>query len=129
MPRIAGATLALITLIYVGILILCGGHPQGIGGEYTLTAVAFAGMTAERDLITVTIRRFIEISGLSNTTVYAMLNRAELEAVTIGRRRLIILASYWRLLDRKRGTPAEKPLARPPTRIRERRDGGSAVAG
>lgn len=84
MPRIAGATLALITLIYVGILILCGGHPQGIGGEYTLTAVAFAGMTAaERDLITVTIRRFIEISGLSNTTVYGLLNRRELESVNV----------------------------------------------
>ena len=83
MPRIAGATLAPITLIYVGILILCGGHPQGIGGEYTLTAVAFAGMTAERDLITVTIKRFIEISGLSNTTVYGLLNRRELESVNV----------------------------------------------
>ena len=83
MPKIARAILALITLIYVGILILCGSHPQGISGENSLTAVAFAGMTAERDLITVTIRRFIEISGLSNTTVYGLLNRRELESVNV----------------------------------------------
>ena len=125
MSRIAAAILALL----YGLVILCGGHP--LDGDHSLmTAVVFAGIGAvEPGAITVTIQKFIEISGLSNTTVYAMLNRAELEAVTIGRRRLIILASYWRLLDRKRGTPAEKPLARPPTRIRERKEGGSAVAG
>ena len=50
-------------------------------------------IAAEQDLITVTIKRFIEISGLSNTTVYGLMNRGEIETVQIGRRRLIILAS------------------------------------
>jgi hypothetical protein len=112
MPRVASAILVLL----FGFVILWGGHPQAVGdGEYGLTAVAFAGMTvAERDLITVTIKRFLEISGLSNTTVYALLNRGELESVNVGRRRLIVMASYWKLLDRQRGAPADKPLARPP---------------
>jgi excisionase family DNA binding protein len=84
--------------------------------------VAFAGISvADPDLITVTIQKFIEISGLSNTTVYALLNRGELESVNVGRRRLIVLASYRRLLDRQLGTPAEKPVARPPLRVGTRR--------
>jgi hypothetical protein len=130
MPKIARAILALITLIYVGILILCGSHPQGISGENSLTAVAFAGMTAaERDLITVTIKRFIEISGLSNTTVYGLLNRGELESVSVGRRRLILMASYWRLLGRQQGAPVDKPVARPPLPTRDRKASRSALAG
>jgi hypothetical protein len=111
MPSLASAILTLI----LGFLIVCGGDPQAIPGEYGLAGVVFAGMTvADQDLITVTIKRFLEISGLSNTTVYGLLNRGELESVNVGRRRLILLASYWRLLDRQLGTPAEKPVARPP---------------
>jgi hypothetical protein len=84
--------------------------------------VAFAGISvADPDLITVTIQKFIEISGLSNTTVYGLLNRGELESVNVGRRRLILLASYRRLLDRQLGTPAEKPITRPPLRAGTRR--------
>ena len=38
---------------------------------------------AEHDLITCTIQQFLKISGLSNTTVYALMNRGELETVNI----------------------------------------------
>ena len=111
MPGISSAIFSLL----LGFLIVCGGHPQATPGEYGLAGVAFAGMTvADQDLITVTIKRFLEISGLSNTTVYGLLNRGELESVNVGRRRLILMASYWKLLDRQRGAPVDKPLARPP---------------
>jgi hypothetical protein len=56
------------------------------------------------------------------------MNRGEIETVQIGRRRLIILASYQALLNRKRGTPAEKPIAKPPLPTRNRTAGRSAVA-
>jgi hypothetical protein len=92
MPKIAQSIFALLC---VGLLILCGGLPQ-IGADHPVPATLFAGITAaaEADLITVTIKRFLEISGLSNTTVYGLMNRGEIETVQIGRRRLIILASY-----------------------------------
>jgi hypothetical protein len=109
MPKI---TVAIVVLLIPCLLVLIG-HPR-VGGDYGL-AVVFGGIAgAEHDLITCTIQQFLKISGLSNTTVYALMNRGELETVNIGRRRLIVMASYQRLLDRKRGSPAERPLASPP---------------
>lgn len=88
--------------------------------DYGTTMMAFGAITAaavDPDVITVTIKRFLEISGLSNTTVYSLMNRGEIETAQIGRRRLIVLASYWALLRRRRGTPATAPLADPPRPI------------
>jgi hypothetical protein len=126
MPRIAQAILALLFVV----LAVLGGEPQG-GDHGLMTAMVFAGMTAaaEADFITCTIKRFIEISGLSNTTVYGLLNRGEIESVSVGRRRLILLASYRKLLERQRGAPVDKPLAKPPLPIRDRKAGRSALAG
>jgi hypothetical protein len=125
MLRIAGA---ILSLLFVVLVVLCG-EPHG--GHHGLPAVAFAGMAAaaEADLITCTIKRFIEISGLSNTIVYGLLNRGEIESVSVGRRRLILLASYWKLLERQRGAPVDKPLAKPLLPIRDRKAGRSALAG
>jgi excisionase family DNA binding protein len=126
MPRIAGAILA---LLYAGMLLLCGDHPQ-VGGDHALAALVFAGMTAaaEPDLITASIQEFIRISGLGNTTIYRLLNEGELESVSVGRRRLILIDSYRRYLERSRGTPGQKPLARPPLPTRDRRAARSARA-
>jgi hypothetical protein len=106
-------TLTIVALLVGAVFLICG--RQRLGGDYG-TAMAFGAMTTavDPDVITVTIKRFLEISGLSNTTVYSLMNRGEIETVHIGRRRLIVLSSYWTLLRRRRGTPATTPLADPP---------------
>jgi hypothetical protein len=101
-----------VALLVVALFLICGTH---LGVDYG-TAMAFGAMTTavDPDVITVTVKRFLEISGLSNTTVYGLMNRGEIETIHIGRRRLIVIASYWALLRRRRGTPATAPLADPP---------------
>jgi excisionase family DNA binding protein len=127
MPGIARLFLALLCIV---LLILCGGHLQ-VGGDYGLPAVVFAGMAAaaEPDVITASIQQFIKISGLGNTTIYRMLNEGELESVNVGRRRLIVIDSYRRYLERNRGAPATSPIANSPPRPDRRRAGRSALAG
>jgi hypothetical protein len=71
-------------------------------------------MPTNSDIITATIRDFSRISGLGNTSIYQLLNDGEIESVTSGRRRLILIASYHQYLDRQRGTPAAAPVASPP---------------
>jgi hypothetical protein len=51
--------------------------------------------------ITVPIRRFQMIAGLGHTTVYALIKRGDIETIKIGRKRLIILDSYLRLIARR----------------------------
>jgi excisionase family DNA binding protein len=65
--------------------------------------------------ITVTIRTAREISGLGNTTIWALIKAGKLESVLVGRRRLITYRSLERLLSpalsgasaqpRRRGRP------------------------
>jgi excisionase family DNA binding protein len=71
-------------------------------------------MRATTDIVTASIQDFIRISGLGNTTIYKLLNEGEIESVSVGRRRLIVIDSYHRYLARNRGTPADMPLADPP---------------
>lgn len=68
------------------------------------------------DVITAPVREFARVSGLGVTTIYRLLNEGEIESTTIGRKRLIILASYHDYIARQRGTPATKPVAAPPRR-------------
>ena len=56
--------------------------------------------------ITMPPRQFREASGIGNTKLYELLGSGELESILIGRRRLIILDSYRRLLERRREAPA-----------------------
>jgi hypothetical protein len=72
------------------------------------------------DIITATIPRFRELSGIGRSKIYAMLDAGELESVHVGARRLIIVDSYRRLLTRlqaaeitgrRRGRDAAPPLA------------------
>jgi excisionase family DNA binding protein len=53
--------------------------------------------------ITLRIADFCAASGLSRPTVYRMLGRGELESITIGTRRLIVMDSYRRLIARQLG--------------------------
>jgi excisionase family DNA binding protein len=66
-------------------------------------------------VITAPVNEFCVLSGLGRTRVYELLNKGEIESVTIGRRRLIIIDSYRKLLETRRGTPAEQPTTNVPT--------------
>jgi len=70
--------------------------------------------------ITVTIRTAREISGLGNTTIWALIKSGKLESTTVGRRRLIVYRSLAKLLSpapdpspqpRRRGRPPKRKWA------------------
>jgi hypothetical protein len=61
------------------------------------------------DLITVPIRDFCKLSGISRTQTYRMLDRGLIDSVKIDDMRLIVIDSYHRLLERSRVPP--KPNA------------------
>jgi excisionase family DNA binding protein len=65
-------------------------------------------------IITATIGEFCRISGIGRTRIYELIASGELDSISIGKRRLIVLDSYRRLIERQRGTPAERPAAAPP---------------
>jgi hypothetical protein len=52
------------------------------------------------DIITATIPRFREISGIGRSKIYELLGAGELESVHLGTRRLIVVDSYRRLVAR-----------------------------
>jgi excisionase family DNA binding protein len=54
------------------------------------------------DIITAPVGEFCRLSGLGRTKVYELINAGELESITIGKRRLIVMASYTRLIERRR---------------------------
>jgi hypothetical protein len=54
------------------------------------------------DLITATIDQFRRLSGLGRSRIYEMLTSGELESVHVGARRLILVDSYRRLIERQR---------------------------
>jgi hypothetical protein len=58
--------------------------------------------------ITAPPREFMRISGLGETTTYEMINDGRLESIKVGKRRLIVLDSYYRLIKRQVETPPPK---------------------
>ena len=58
------------------------------------------------DIITATIPEFRRISGISRSRIYELLSAGELDSVSIGSRRLILIESYRRLIDRLRASAA-----------------------
>jgi hypothetical protein len=48
------------------------------------------------------MRRFEEASGIGHTKAYELIGAGEIETVKIGRRRMVIMASYKRYLVRLR---------------------------
>jgi hypothetical protein len=59
------------------------------------------------DAITVPVARMAQMAGLSEWTIWGMISRGELESVAVGRRRLVIVDSYRRLIEERRGQPAD----------------------
>jgi hypothetical protein len=52
------------------------------------------------DRITAPLGEFVEISGIGRSVLYKMLKSGELQSVTIGKKRMVIVASYRELLER-----------------------------
>jgi excisionase family DNA binding protein len=76
-------------------------------------------MTLLSDRITAPVNEFAQLSGLGVSTVWAMIKDKRLEAIAIGRRRLIVIDSYRRLIEGQRAAPvvtvmtAAMPRGRP----------------
>jgi hypothetical protein len=64
---------------------------------------------ADMEIITATLREFRRLSGISRSRIYELLDAGELDSVYIGARRLVIIDSYRRLIERQRAAP--KPAA------------------
>lgn len=54
-------------------------------------------------VITAPVAEFCILSGLGRTKTYELLGSGQLDSITIGKRRLIIIDSYRRLIERQRG--------------------------
>jgi predicted DNA-binding transcriptional regulator AlpA len=50
--------------------------------------------------LTVPLGEFVELSGIGRTAVYKMMQSGELKSVTLGKKRMVIVASYRELLER-----------------------------
>jgi hypothetical protein len=68
-------------------------------------------MIAEK-IITAPIGEFCALAGIGRSRVYELLGAGEIESITLGKRRLIIIDSYRRLIERQRAE-GEKKLPRP----------------
>lgn len=75
-------------------------------------------------IITAPVGEFCRISGIGRTRVYELIAAGDLDSITVGKRRLIVLDSYRRLIERQRGTPTERPAASPPPQKRAAARGG-----
>jgi hypothetical protein len=64
--------------------------------------------------VSATVKEFMRISGLGLTLVYKMMNDGRLQSFNIGKRRLILLKSYFDLIERTSHKPVEQPLITPP---------------
>jgi hypothetical protein len=75
-------------------------------------------------IITAPVGEFCALSGLGRTKVYEMLGEGLLDSITIGKRRLIVLDSYRRLIERQCATKTHArtaEAARSPMPDEERR--------
>jgi hypothetical protein len=57
--------------------------------------------------ISASVKEFSRISGLGESTVWAMIHDRRLESVAIGRRRLVLIDSYRKLIERQRAAPPQ----------------------
>jgi excisionase family DNA binding protein len=69
-----------------------------------LLALCWPRETTMRPL-TIRIAEFCSLVGLGKTKTYELINSGVLETITIGRRRLITMASAEALIARKKGEP------------------------
>lgn len=64
-------------------------------------------------IITAPIGEFCRISGIGRSRVYELIDDGSLESFTLGKRRLIVIDSYRRLIERQRGAPPKTVAALP----------------
>lgn len=57
--------------------------------------------------ISASVKEFSRISGLGESTVWAMIHDRRLESIAIGRRRLVLIDSYRKLIERQRAAPPQ----------------------
>jgi predicted DNA-binding transcriptional regulator AlpA len=62
------------------------------------------------DRITVPLCEFVELSGIGRSVAYQMMRSGELKSVTLGKKRMVVVASYRELLER---SMAEQASYRP----------------
>jgi hypothetical protein len=62
-------------------------------------------------LITASIVNFCQMSDLGRSKVYELLDAGDLDSIKIGKRRLIVLDSYRKLIERQRDAGATTPSA------------------
>jgi hypothetical protein len=60
-------------------------------------------------IITAPVREFCALSGLGRTRVYELIGAGELDSITIGKRRLIVIESYRKLIERQRAAGQRFP--------------------
>jgi predicted DNA-binding transcriptional regulator AlpA len=68
-------------------------------------------------IISAPVKEFSRISGLGESTIWAMIHDGRLESIAIGRRRLVLIESYRRLIEQQRAAPprdARRNSAVPP---------------
>ena len=68
------------------------------------------------DRVSVSLTEFYRLAGIGRQTTYNLINSGEIEAASIGTKRLVILASWRRYLDRHRTRPNTDPAKLPPDR-------------
>jgi hypothetical protein len=76
-------------------------------------------------IISALIGEFCVLSGLGRTVVYEMIGDGQLESIKIGKRRLILIDSYRKLVAEKRQTAGQSGRAK---RICPTSDSGEAAA-
>jgi hypothetical protein len=60
-------------------------------------------------IITAPVGEFCRISGIGRSRVYELIGDGSLESFTLGKRRLIVIDSYRRLIERQRGDANSLP--------------------
>ena len=60
-------------------------------------------------IITAPIPAFCRLTGLGRTKIYEMLADGSLDSITIGKRRLIVVELYRRLIERQRLATIQQP--------------------
>jgi excisionase family DNA binding protein len=68
------------------------------------------------DRITASIGEFCKLAGIGRSLVYEMIGDGRLDSITIGKRRLIVLDSYRRLVERQRA-PTPPPQTKGKARV------------
>jgi hypothetical protein len=70
-------------------------------------------MPLDLEPITATIPEFRRLSGIGRSKIYELLDAGELESIHLGARRLILVDSYRRLIERQRQGAQRPAKVRP----------------